>query len=94
MHTGAPCHHPTGNATPAPLTTSLPSFMSPLSFCFSSLLSSSASFLSAGDLKKRAARIVGNLCTLVNDPRDMAPYVMMLLPELKVGAGWVLGLWC
>ncbi|KAL4419436.1 hypothetical protein ABPG77_006363, partial [Micractinium sp. CCAP 211/92] len=37
----------------------------------------------SGDLKKRAARIVGNLCTLVNDPRDMAPYVPLLLPELK-----------
>lgn len=40
-----------------------------------------------GDQKKRAARIVGNLCTLVNDPRDMQPYVPLLLPELKVGAG-------
>lgn len=39
----------------------------------------------AGDLKKRAGRIVGNLCTLVNDPRDMAPYVPLLLPEIKVG---------
>lgn len=38
----------------------------------------------AGDQKKRAARIVGNLCTLVNDPRDMQPYVPLLLPELKV----------
>ncbi|KAI3427088.1 hypothetical protein D9Q98_007027 [Chlorella vulgaris] len=37
----------------------------------------------SGDLKKRAARIVGNLCTLANDPRDMAPYVTLLLPELK-----------
>lgn len=30
---------------------------------------------------------MGNLCTLVNDPRDMQPYVPLLLPELKVGAG-------
>ncbi|PRW50843.1 Translational activator GCN1 isoform A [Chlorella sorokiniana] len=37
----------------------------------------------SGDQKKRAARIVGNLCTLVNDPRDMQPYVPLLLPELK-----------
>ncbi|KAL4444093.1 hypothetical protein ABPG75_011830 [Micractinium tetrahymenae] len=37
----------------------------------------------SGDLKKRAGRIVGNLCTLVNDPRDMAPYVPLLLPEIK-----------
>ncbi|EFN56582.1 hypothetical protein CHLNCDRAFT_144295 [Chlorella variabilis] len=37
----------------------------------------------SGDLKKRAARIVGNLCTLANDPRDMQPYVPLLLPELK-----------
>ena len=29
----------------------------------------------SGDVKKRAARIVGNLCALINDPRDMAPYV-------------------
>lgn len=51
----------------------------------------------AGDLKKRAARIVGNLCTLVNDPRDMAPYVPLLLPELKVGKGsmwWTDGMGC
>lgn len=48
----------------------------------------------AGDLKKRAARIVGNLCTLANDPRDMAPYVTLLLPELKVMvSGGVLVVW-
>ena len=42
----------------------------------------------SGDVKKRAARIVGNLCALINDPRDIAPYVAQLLPELQVrGAG-------
>jgi hypothetical protein len=79
-----PLHH---TATCAPPDRLLPPSLC-LSYPFSSIV------CPAGDLKKRAARIVGNLCTLVNDPRDMAPYVMMLLPELKVGAGWVLGLWC
>jgi hypothetical protein len=37
----------------------------------------------SGDVKKRAARIVGNLCKLVNDPQDMAPYVSLLLPEVQ-----------
>ncbi|KFM25643.1 Translational activator GCN1 [Auxenochlorella protothecoides] len=37
----------------------------------------------SGDIKKRAARIVGNLSALANDPRDMAPYVARLLPELQ-----------
>lgn len=37
----------------------------------------------SGDVKKRAARIVGNLCALINDPKDMAPYVGLLLPELQ-----------
>ena len=37
----------------------------------------------SGDVKKRAARIVGNLCKLVNDPKDMAPYVTLLLPEVQ-----------
>ena len=38
----------------------------------------------SGDVKKRAARIVGNLCKLVNDPKDMAPYVSLLLPEVQL----------
>jgi HEAT repeat protein len=37
----------------------------------------------SGDVKKRAARIVGNLCTLMNDPKDMAPYLSNLMPELQ-----------
>jgi hypothetical protein len=37
----------------------------------------------SGDAKKRAARIVGNLCALVNDPQDMAPYVDLLMPDIK-----------
>ena len=37
----------------------------------------------SGDVKKRAARIVGNLCTLMNDPKDMSPYLQSLMPELK-----------
>jgi HEAT repeat protein len=37
----------------------------------------------SGDVKKRAARIVGNLCTLMNDPKDMSPYLPTLMPELQ-----------
>jgi HEAT repeat protein len=37
----------------------------------------------SGDVKKRAARIVGNLCALINDPKDMAPYVGLLMPQLQ-----------
>lgn len=37
----------------------------------------------SGDVKKRAARIIGNLCKLVNDQRDMAPYVSALLPDIQ-----------
>ncbi|KAK9866109.1 hypothetical protein WJX84_009505 [Apatococcus fuscideae] len=37
----------------------------------------------SGDTKKRAGRIVGNLCTLINDPKDMAPYVPSLLSDLR-----------
>ena len=51
----------------------------------------------SGDVKKRAARIVGNLCALINDPKDMAPYVPLLIPELQVGRGrrgrWRFGPW-
>lgn len=35
------------------------------------------------DMKKKAAKIAGNLSSLVEDPKDMAPYIPMLLPELK-----------
>eukprot|EP00882_Tetradesmus_deserticola_P004507 GHRQ01004753.1.p1 GENE.GHRQ01004753.1~~GHRQ01004753.1.p1 ORF type:complete len:1251 (+),score=530.16 GHRQ01004753.1:483-4235(+) len=37
----------------------------------------------SGDTKKRAARIVGNMCSLTNDPKDMTPYVPLLMPELQ-----------
>ena len=35
------------------------------------------------DLKKKAAKIAGNMCSLVGSPADLAPYVPLLLPELK-----------
>ncbi|GIL73837.1 hypothetical protein Vretimale_5312 [Volvox reticuliferus] len=37
----------------------------------------------SGDTKKRAARTVGSMCSLVNDPKDMGPYVPLLMPELQ-----------
>ncbi|KAF5835979.1 armadillo-type protein [Dunaliella salina] len=36
-----------------------------------------------GDTKKKAARIAGNMASLVNDPKDILPYVPMLMPELQ-----------
>lgn len=35
------------------------------------------------ELKKKASKIVGNLCALVSSPADLAPYVALVLPELK-----------
>jgi len=35
------------------------------------------------DMKKKAAKIAGNMSALVADPKDMAPYIPMLIPELK-----------
>ena len=35
------------------------------------------------DMKKKAAKIVGNMCALVNDPQNMTPYIPQLLPELR-----------
>lgn len=35
------------------------------------------------DLKKKAATIVGNMCNLVSDPKDVSPYMGDLLPILK-----------
>ena len=35
------------------------------------------------DLKKKAAKICGNMCALVASSADLAPYVPLLLPELK-----------
>lgn len=36
-----------------------------------------------GESKKHAARILGNLASLVANPRDLAPYMPTLLPEIK-----------
>ena len=33
--------------------------------------------------KRYAALISGNICTMVNDPRDFVPYLPTLLPDLK-----------
>ena len=35
------------------------------------------------DMKKKASKIAGNMSALVADPKDMAPYIPMLVPELK-----------
>ena len=35
------------------------------------------------DLKKKAAKIAGNMCALVADPKDMSPYVPLLLPDIR-----------
>ena len=35
------------------------------------------------DLKKKAAKIAGNMCSLVADPKDMDPYVPILLPDIR-----------
>jgi len=35
------------------------------------------------DMKKKAAKIAGNMSALVADPKDMAPYIPMIVPELK-----------
>ncbi|MQL85382.1 hypothetical protein Taro_017909, partial [Colocasia esculenta] len=35
------------------------------------------------DTKKKAAQITGNMCSLVTEPKDMIPYISLLLPELK-----------
>ncbi|VFQ92643.1 unnamed protein product [Cuscuta campestris] len=35
------------------------------------------------ETKKKAAQIVGNMCSLVTEPRDMIPYIGLLLPEVK-----------
>ena len=35
------------------------------------------------ELKKRAATIVGNMCNLVADAKDVAPYIQDLLPIIK-----------
>ena len=35
------------------------------------------------DLKKKAAKIAGNMCALVSDAKDMNPYVPILLPDIQ-----------
>ncbi|KAF0910338.1 hypothetical protein E2562_001518, partial [Oryza meyeriana var. granulata] len=35
------------------------------------------------DTKKKAAQIVGNMSSLVTEPKDMIPYIRLLLPEVK-----------
>eukprot|EP00735_Rhodelphis_limneticus_P006871 TRINITY_DN1932_c0_g1::TRINITY_DN1932_c0_g1_i1::g.23049::m.23049 TRINITY_DN1932_c0_g1::TRINITY_DN1932_c0_g1_i1::g.23049 ORF type:complete len:2717 (+),score=940.13,sp/F4I893/ILA_ARATH/35.18/0.0,HEAT/PF02985.17/1.4e+03,HEAT/PF02985.17/1.4e+03,HEAT/PF02985.17/1.9e+03,HEAT/PF02985.17/67,HEAT/PF02985.17/6.2e+03,HEAT/PF02985.17/34,HEAT/PF02985.17/3.3e+03,HEAT/PF02985.17/0.11,HEAT/PF02985.17/0.013,HEAT/PF02985.17/0.069,HEAT/PF02985.17/1.4e+03,HEAT/PF02985.17/0.012,HEAT/PF02985.17/8e+03,HEAT/PF02985.17 len=35
------------------------------------------------EVKKRAAQIVGNMCSLIGDPKDVLPYLPTLLPEVK-----------
>ncbi|KAL6542342.1 eIF-2-alpha kinase activator GCN1 [Orobanche minor] len=35
------------------------------------------------ETKKKAAQIAGNMCSLVMEPRDMVPYIGLLLPEVK-----------
>ena len=37
----------------------------------------------SADLKKKAAKIAGNMCSLVADAKDMAPYVPILLPDIQ-----------
>lgn len=35
------------------------------------------------ETKKKAAQIAGNMCSLVTEPKDMIPYIGLLLPEVK-----------
>ncbi|XP_050384454.1 protein ILITYHIA [Argentina anserina] len=37
----------------------------------------------SAETKKKAAQIVGNMCSLVTEPNDMIPYIGLLLPEVK-----------
>ncbi|POO02948.1 Proteasome component Ecm29/Translational activator Gcn [Trema orientale] len=37
----------------------------------------------SADTKKKAAQIVGNMCSLVTEPKYMIPYIGLLLPEVK-----------
>ncbi|KAJ0409318.1 hypothetical protein ATCC90586_000555 [Pythium insidiosum] len=36
-----------------------------------------------GDAKKKAALIVGSMCSMINDAKDLVPYMEMVLPSLK-----------
>ena len=40
---------------------------------------------SAPRLKIKAATTFGNICALVDDTRDLLPFIPVLLPELKGG---------
>ncbi|KAH7283513.1 hypothetical protein KP509_34G010800 [Ceratopteris richardii] len=37
----------------------------------------------SSETKKKGAQIVGNMCSLVTEPKDMLPYLPLLLPEVK-----------
>ena len=37
----------------------------------------------SSETKKKAAQIAGNMCSLVTEPKDMIPYINLLLPEIK-----------
>ncbi|CAI5723276.1 unnamed protein product [Hyaloperonospora brassicae] len=37
----------------------------------------------AGDAKKKAALIVGSMCSMINDAKDLVPYMETVLPSLK-----------
>ena len=37
----------------------------------------------AATTKRYAALIAGNICTMINEPKDFVPYLPMLLPDLK-----------
>lgn len=37
----------------------------------------------SSETKKKASQIVGNMCSLVTEPKDMIPYIGLLLPEVK-----------
>ncbi|KAI9921758.1 hypothetical protein PsorP6_002282 [Peronosclerospora sorghi] len=37
----------------------------------------------AGDARKKAALIVGSMCSMINDAKDLAPYMVNVLPSLE-----------
>jgi len=37
----------------------------------------------AATTKRHGALIAGNICTMINDPKDFVPYLPILLPDLK-----------
>ncbi|KAL7689426.1 putative armadillo-like helical, translational activator Gcn1, TOG domain-containing protein [Plasmopara halstedii] len=37
----------------------------------------------AGDAKKKAALIVGSMCSMINDSKDLVPYMETVLPSIK-----------